>query len=246
MPEVASNIESNNIFSSLEVEMSQEEKIDAIFRDMKTLLKKMKCLEDDNQILNDRLAEKDRVIKELQEKVDDREQRERNFALRVTNVSISKEEEEKFGHNVAAARAVFNKAMKPVLNKPGIREKLDQPINQWSDIIETAHILPNKDKKKGPQIIVKMKSRPVRNTILANRPPRKEGLPTMTADLTKRRYAILQKLIKSKKFKKVWILDGQKLRFTLPEGETVYTTIVSDKEPDDIITDCKDKWNQQE
>ena len=50
MPEVASNIESNNIFSSLEVEMSQEEKIDAIFRDMKTLLKKMKCLEDDNQI----------------------------------------------------------------------------------------------------------------------------------------------------------------------------------------------------
>ena len=246
MPEVASNIESNNIFSSLEVEMSQEEKIDAIFRDMKTLLKKMKCLEDDNQILNDRLAEKDRVIKELQEKVDDREQRERNFALRVTNVSISKEEEEKFGHNVAAARAVFNKAMKPVLNKPGIREKLDQPINQWSDIIETAHILPNKDKKKGPQIIVKMKSRPVRNTILANRPPRKEGLPTMTADLTKRRYAILQKLIKSKKFKEVWILDGQKLRFTLPEGETVYTTIVSDKEPDDIITDCKDKWNQQE
>ena len=257
MPEVANNIESNNIYSSLDVEMSQEEKIDVILLDIKKVLNRMKSLEDANQVLHDKLAEKDcvikeiqekmdereqekdRVIKELEDKMDEREQRERNFALRVTNVSISKEEEEKFGHNVAAARAVFNKAMKPVLSKPGIKEKLDQPVNHWSDIIETAHILPNKDKKKGPQIIVKMKSRPVRNTILANRPPRKEGLPTMTADLTKRRYAILQKLIKSKKFKKVWILDGNKLRFTLPEGETVYTTVVCDKEPDEIMTDCK-------
>ena len=74
MPEVANNIESNNIYSSLDVEMSQEEKIDVILLDIKKVLNRMKSLEDANQVLHDKLAEKDRMIKEIQEKMDEREQ----------------------------------------------------------------------------------------------------------------------------------------------------------------------------
>ena len=183
------------------------------------------------------MTEQEKTIKELRDELDEREQRERNFALRVNHVSISKEEEDKFGHNVAAARAVFNKAIKPVLDKPGVRQKLDQPVEHWSDLIETAHILPTKKGDVKP-IIVKLKSRPIRNAILTNKFPRKEGKPTITADLTKKRFGILQNLINSGLFTKVWLLDGKKLRFTLENDRKVYSTTISDKKPQEIIDDC--------
>ena len=235
--EGADNIESNNKYSSLVKEMSMEEKVNSIFLDMKVLRTELTETKKENQDLRGRMTEQEKIIKELKDQLDEREQRERNFALRVNNVSISKEEEDKFGHNVAAARAVYNKAIKPVLERPGVRQKLDQPVDHWSHLIETAHILPAKKGEVNP-IIVKLKSRPVRNAILINKFPRKEGKPTITADLTKKRFAILQNLINSGCFKKVWLLDGKKLKFTLENDKKVYSTTISDKKPEEIITDC--------
>ena len=235
--EGADNIESNNKYSSLVKEMSMEEKVNSIFLDMKVLRTELTETKKENQDLRGRMTEQEKIIKELKDQLDEREQRERNFALRVNNVSISKEEEDKFSHNVAAARAVFNKAIKPVLERPGVRQKLDQPVDHWSHLIETAHILPAKKGEVNP-IIVKLKSRPVRNAILINKFPRKEGKPTITADLTKKRFAILQNLINSGCFKKVWLLDGKKLKFTLENDKKVYSTTISDKKPEEIITDC--------
>ena len=235
--ESSNNIESNNKFSSLAVELSMEEKVNSIFIDMKILKSELSEAKKENKDLRNMMTEQEKTIKELRDELDEREQRERNFALRVNHVSISKEEEDKFGHNVAAARAVFNKAIKPVLDKPGVRQKLDQPVEHWSDLIETAHILPTNKGDVKP-IIVKLKSRPIRNAILTNKFPRKEGKPTITADLTKKRFGILQNLINSGLFTKVWLLDGKKLRFTLENDRKVYSTTISDKKPQEIIDDC--------
>ena len=183
-------------------------------------------------------------IKLLKIKLDDREQHSRNECVRINGVQVDKDLEKSLGHNQAAMKAV-EEVLKPLLEANKNRLKMPTEPGQF---IKNAHILPIPKDKNGsykvPPIIVRFHSRPLKDFILSN----KKNLPireidvkngvdiySISADLTKMRYYVMQKLIRSKQFSKCWHLDGRVIKYIKNEGDRIQSVKFFDKSCNELM-----------
>jgi hypothetical protein len=163
--------------------------------------------------------------------IDDRHQHSRNECARFNGVHISKELEDAVGHN-QAAMITIDQMLRPLLDANKSQLKMNITDHNY---LKNAHCLPipagaAPGTYKCPPIIARFHSRPLKDFILRNkhkltvRPTDSELGVTkyrISADLTKDRYKIMQELIKSKHFYKVWHIDGRVIKYVKREGDPV-------------------------
>ena len=207
------------------------DKFDVLESNYKKLSENIETQKKENMEIKKNMEGQKSEIKWLKLKLDDKEQHNRNECVRMNGVEINKDDEKTLGHNQAAIKAV-EEVLKPLLDAN--KDKLKMPTEPGR-FIKNAHILPiPKHAKTGsykvPPIIVRFYSRPLKDFILSNKKEInvrdtdcKNGVInySISADLTKLRYEAMQSLIKSKKFFKVWHLDGRIIKFIKKQGDKV-------------------------
>ena len=247
-----------------ESELSSLSKAMSDLQDVNTeLQKEMKEVKDDLQsrpskadfdALKNKLSsfEKEHILpfkKELEtvkEGVDTREQASRNYCVRINGLLVPGAQAKNISEydHAKLCMAAVHEMIQPVLIKK--KDSIAFSIEKPSDYIETAHVLPIP--KSGnymcPPIFVRFKNRNLRNLILANKNfaqlrkiDSEKGTKNyrIVADLTKRRYAIMQQLIRSEKFVKVWHLDGKTIKFVTKKSEKVFKVKMFEHTPNEII-----------
>ena len=247
-----------------ESELSSLSKAMSDLQDVNTeLQKEMKEVKDDLQsrpskadfdALKNKLSsfEKEHILpfkKELEtvkEGVDTREQASRNYCVRINGLLVPGAQAKNISEydHAKLCMAAVHEMIKPVLQKK--KDSIAFSIEKPSDYIETAHVLPIP--KSGnylcPPVFVRFKNRNLRNLILANKNfaqlrkiDSEKGTKNyrIAADLTKRRYAIMQQLIRSEKFVKVWHLDGKTIKFVTKKSEKVFKVKMFEHTPNEII-----------
>lgn len=167
-----------------------------------------------------------------------REQYPRNWALRVYGVAVSQQEIDVLGLDVACMIAVYDRLLRPVLEKAS--KKVLPEIPPWYILLENAHFVGKAVKSKTNSaiylprpIIIRFTRRWHRNLFLKLK---KEHMPSpsmaeqvqgieyfsASPDLTKLNYSVKKNLSKDNRVSKVWSLDG-KLKYTLVGNTFVYT-----------------------
>ena len=185
-------------------------------------------------------------LETVREGVDAREQASRNYCVRINGLFVPEAQAKNISEydHAKLCMAAVHEMLGPVLNKK--KDSIGFSVEHPSDYIETAHVLPIP--KSGnymcPPIFVRFKNRNLRNLILANKNFAKvrkidceKGTKSyrIAADLTKRRYAVMQKLIQSEKFEKVWHLDGKIVKFITKKSEKVFKVKMFEITPNQII-----------
>jgi hypothetical protein len=199
------------------------------------------------------------------------QQRDRRSNARMYNVKIDKDEEKRYGHNTATCMAAYRAITPVLEHSDVKDRIGHPVNNWYNVFVSGHKLFAPKDSQTVPPIIVRFKTRNLKSLILANRDKlnvgdvtqrkegergekekeeedkgenkgqkRKQGV-FVTQDLTKRRYTLLCEYIQSNLFKKVWLLDGEVLKFIVKNDpmSTVHTTKISKKSPRELINDIK-------
>lgn len=185
--------------------------------------KQIAGLQSENLLLKEKVSD-------LETSADWQEQRQRNHAIRIYGLEVDPIEEKNRGH-VPAAMSAVHKAIRSAI--PQISEKLGCPMDVPCDYIKAAHILPSGNKNgNADPIYCVFYSNEIRNQVLLSKKIHKKNV---VADLTQRRRAIIQKLISSKRFFKVWHYNGRIIKYLVNEKDTVKSVQFSEKNANDIL-----------
>lgn len=115
----------------------------------------------ENKDLKEKLSKKDEEIKHLKNGLNDIEQHQRNYSIRVLNLPLSNEDAT---NNFSVMQIVYEMVLKPIL-AGAVERGIVQDIPSCYQLLETAHILPGPPNKPR-QIIVRFNSRNLRNLVL--------------------------------------------------------------------------------
>lgn len=224
-----------------------------LVKDNKNLEENYSSLQADHKKLQKDYVSLGKEVDENREWLNSQEQHKRNNYMRVYGVEVNKKLEEKYGHNAAAMMTVHQQVLKPMCAAEGV-QKLAHPTDEYYNILANAHVLPEKKKSGGgvgeegrvpsspPPIIVRFYSPDVRNFFLRHKYILKQGQLEgvsknvyLAQDLTRMNHKRQQRLIDSKRFEKVWIIDGRKVKFTMKNDKATYTTKLDNRSADEII-----------
>ena len=241
----------NDLFQIL---TENKQKLDELVTDVGQIKKDLKVEKEKTRVLGDEMrvlkgkvetmtvemaaAKKD--IVDLKSNVNDREQYNRSWSVRITGLQVTKEDEEKLGVSRAVMKTAFDKLIKPILTAAKAKGAVETVPTAYHNCLENGHKIfrrPGRGRRgddgdgdenpSPPQIIVRFCSRYIRNVVLMNK---REAMPKPTMaevtrgvqryglfeDLTARNYALLRAAIEDKRVKKVWTVDGR-LKFTTEE-----------------------------
>lgn len=142
--------EMHRALESMDLTLSEtKEKVDV-------LDKKIEQLESENK-------NKDKIINNLMDDINNVEQHQRNFSIRIRGLNVPKEasDDEKFLDHV------YNKTIKPILDYAKTKGELNHVPETYNTVLEYGHVLPHKKTPNGskektkepPVIIVRFASR---------------------------------------------------------------------------------------
>jgi hypothetical protein len=129
--------------------------------EIKSLMDRTKALETQN-------TQKDAKIKELTDEVNDTQQHQRNFSIRIKGLHVPKEyKDEEF------LKYVYTQAIQPTLEFAKLKGELSK-VPEYDKVIEHGHILPSRSSPTGsrrsqtgpPLIILRFLSRPIRAKVI--------------------------------------------------------------------------------
>ena len=205
---------------------------------------------EENNSLKEHLQAKDQEILDLKEKLNDVEQYQRSWSIRVLNVPIPKEDSTS---NSKVMRHLYDKVLAPIL-RGAVDKKLLPSIPPVEQLLETAHILPSKAEKT-PPIIARFYTRNTRSLIFqrkkefAPRHPTPHPQPPVPQpgskpslgklaypifeDLTKDNFAKMRELAEHQSVLSSWTVAGS-IRFRL-KNETTVRRVKSVYDSVDII-----------
>jgi len=227
-------------FSDLKNDFKRfKDELDAEKRKVKVLEGKVQVLEDDKkEMRKDIDSLKEDVIK-LKDNVNMREQYARSWALRITGLTVPREEQVRLGRERAVMKCAYDKVLKPILTAAKAKGDIETVPSAYYTLLENGHHINRRGRGAGgadggaegranvPQIIVRFSSRFMRNVVLRNK---KTATPKPTdaevavgikrygifEDLTSKNYQLLKSAISDKRILKAWTIDGQ-LRFVTEE-----------------------------
>ena len=217
---------------------------------------RVKTVEDDQVQLKNQIKSLQDDVIFLKENVNDREQYARSWSIRITGLSVSKEDEVKLGKDSAVMKTAYDRVLKPILNAAKAKGDITTVPTAYHLLLENGHYIYRRGGDKGaaggpregggegvqhqiPPIIVRFCSRHLRNVVLRNK---KNATPKPTdaevamgakrygifEDLTVKNFKLLRSAIEEKRILKCWTIDG-KLRF------------ITDQEPERVrsLGDCR-------
>lgn len=193
------------------------------------LLKKNKEIE---KKMEELLVAQKKMEWDLSLKNDDLEQHDRNELIYLNGVVVDEDNEKLYGHRQAAMMAV-DEVLRPLIDAN--KNTLKMPTEKWGDYLKNAHCLPIPEKApagsyKCKPILARFKFRSLKDFILSNKDKlavRQVDLNlgttnySLSAALTKKRYAFLSDLLKSKHWFKVWHIDGKHIKMIKRKGDPV-------------------------
>ena len=141
------------------------EDLDATVKENKD---EIKSLMDRTQALETQNTQKDNKIKELTDEINDTQQHQRNFSIRIKGLHVPKEyKDEEF------LKYVYTQAIQPTLEFAKLKGEISQ-VPEFDKVIEHGHILPARPSPAGsrrsqtgpPLIILRFLSRPIRAKVI--------------------------------------------------------------------------------
>ena len=141
------------------------EDLDATVKENKD---EIKSLMDRTQALETQNTKKDNKIKELTDEINDTQQHQRNFSIRIKGLHVPKEyKDEEF------LKYVYTQAIQPTLEFAKLKGEISQ-VPEFDKVIEHGHILPARPSPAGsrrsqtgpPLIILRFLSRPIRAKVI--------------------------------------------------------------------------------
>ena len=131
--------------------------------EIKSLMKRTKALETQN-------TQKENKIKELTDEINDTQQHQRNFSIRIKGLHVPKEyKDEEF------LKYVYTQAIQPSLEFAKLKGEISQ-VPEYDKVIEHGHVLPSRSSPAGsrprfsqtgqPLIILRFLSRPIRTKVI--------------------------------------------------------------------------------
>ena len=235
----------NHILGEFQSTQKYIEDLDATVKENKD---EIKSLMDRNQALETQYTQKDNKIKELTDKINDTQQHQRNFSIRIKGLHVTKEyKDEKF------LKYVYTQA---TLEFVKLKGEISQ-VPEYDKVIEHGHVLPSRSSPAGsrrsqtgpPLIILRFLSRPIRAKVikfsypalnpvdaakhkwfipkeyrLSNEKTNQGGTIQINGDLTRRNSELLAALRveakKKEKVHKVWTtLNGKIMYASDPESK---------------------------
>lgn len=200
-----------------------------------------KAVIQDNKELQLALAEKEKQVTALERKVNDQEQYQRSWSIRILNLPIPAGEDPT--NNDTVMRLVFQKVLEPIF-QGAIQNGLLPGMPSYTSILETAHILPTKPDQT-PPIIVRFFSRNIKAMIFRLkkdfatkvRNPKSPAHPQLAfpfyEDLTTKNFLKMRAVALDKRVLACWSVAGQ-LRFRL-HGESTIRRVRNIYDPVDTI-----------
>ena len=154
----------NHILGEFQSTQKYIEDLDATVKENKD---EIKSLMDRNQALETQYTQKDNKIKELTDKINDTQQHQRNFSIRIKGLHVTKEyKDEKF------LKYVYTQA---TLEFVKLKGEISQ-VPEYDKVIEHGHVLPSRSSPAGsrprfsqtgqPLIILRFLSRPIRTKVI--------------------------------------------------------------------------------
>ena len=141
------------------------EDLDATVKENKD---EIKSLMDRTQAIETQNTQKDNKIKELTDEINDTQQHQRNFSIRIKGLHVPKEyKDEEF------LKYVYTQAIQPTLEFAKLKGEISQ-VPEFDKVIEHGHILPARPSPAGsrrsqtgpPLIILRFLSRPIRAKVI--------------------------------------------------------------------------------
>ena len=189
----------------------------------------MEDIKTENQALRLALQAKDDELTWLNSRVNELEQYNRSWSVRVLNVPLTAEEEK---NNVKVADKLYDLVLKPIL-EGAVESGTIPAIPPREHLLETAHVLPGKPGKHKP-IIARFLNRDMRSAVFQHK---KESAPRRTSpgpggekegslcfplfeDLTRTTFLKMRALATHKDVKACWSINGQ-LRYKLNDSDIV-------------------------
>jgi hypothetical protein len=191
------------------------------------LEKMLTASHEENSSLKEIILNKDSEIKQLKVKLNDVEQHQRSFCVRIFGMHLDGDERD----NSNVAHQVYQNLLLPILNGAQSKGRIDS-IPSVNQLLETAHILPGKADKAKP-IICRFYNRFYRTIILqlrkefAPRAPARGNsrhepyLYPMYEDVTGDTFRMMRALSSNERVKACWSSGGQ-LRVKLVDSEIIH------------------------
>lgn len=195
-------------------------------------------------------------ILECQIQLNNREQYLRNWSIRITGLEVSSNEVKKLGVDLACMYTAYHRIIKPVLQNAVNQFGETDPFNLSSvpglfDLIENAHFVGRQVQSKPRTIIVRFRSRYMRNLFLKYR---RSHMPaptaaevtkgvsyfTATPDLTRTNYVKMKALRRNANVTAAWTLDGH-IFFKLRDKEELFNVDNVFEEADRIVRTAMSK-----
>lgn len=187
---------------------------------------------EENKVLRATLADRDKELYSLKERLNEQEQYGRGWSIRVLNVKLTEEESTS---PLQTMRRVYNQALLPIL-EGALDTGIIGDIPICEELLETAHILPAKQGKT-PPIICRFYSRNMRALIFKLKkeyaPRRPESTPgghhqqrgkfefPIYEDLTRPNFRKFQAISKMDNVESVWTINGS-IRYRLKDSTAVH------------------------
>ena len=155
----------NHILGEIRSMQKSIEDLDATVKENKD---EIKSLMDRTQALETQNTKKDNKIKELTDEINDTQQHQRNFSIRIKGLHVPKEyKDEEF------LKYVYTQAIQPTLEFAKLKGEISQ-VPEFDKVIEHGHILPARPSPAGsrrsqtgpPLIILRFLSRPIRAKVI--------------------------------------------------------------------------------
>ena len=155
----------NHILGEIRSIQKSIEDLDATAKENKD---EIKSLMDRTQALETQNTEKDNKIKELTDEINDTQQHQRNFSIRIKGLHVPKEyKDEEF------LKYVYTQAIQPTLEFAKLKGEISQ-VPEYDKVIEHGHVLPSRSSPAGsrrsqtgpPLIILRFLSRPIRAKVI--------------------------------------------------------------------------------
>jgi len=198
----------------------------------------------ENQQLKTALEEKERQVLALERKMNNQEQYQRSWSIRILNLPIPADQDS--SNTDVVMRTVFSKVLEPIF-QGAVQKKLLPGIPAYTSILETAHILPSKPNQP-PAIIARFFSRNIRQLVFRLKKDFATKVPTPTTskshphpklahpfyeDLTTFNFSKMRAIAQDKRVLSCWSVAGQ-LRLRL-NGETAVRRVRNHYETVDAI-----------
>jgi hypothetical protein len=214
------------IAAQLEIIMEKLQLQESRFDKLETLLTQSKK---ENEELREQLRNKDEEILDLRHKVNDVEQHNRSYNIRIFNLPLDGDTHDT--RNVM--RQVFNKVLSPILQGAVEKGRLHS-LPGVEFLLETAHILPGKPSKPNP-IICRFFNRYHRTLLMQHKKeyaPRMHSTATGTGkppayqypiyeDITSDTFRTMRAISSHPEVSSCWAAGGV-LRFRLKNSDSVH------------------------